>query len=566
MLTNVSSQPLTVNSISATGSGFNEKDDCPGRLHAGESCTISTTFDPRLDGPGAGSLVIDPKDPIGPQTFRLTGTGVGILHNVVILHYDYLQAADHTHDPEVVAPGAIQELVRAFARHGIALIIDPQHTAIPESAVSPIYPPTVVLGNGNCGDKPGFVNFYSVKSAYYHAKRPRTHYVIFSHFITDASTCDPTVFSGFAELPGQNFVIAMTQLTFVGAPASLQKFIVASDVMHELGHNLGLHHGGGFGIFGDDTNFKPNYLSVMNYNHVFVGIPEADAPGSTKLRSCNHDRDCDGGSCIDVGDPGATTKACLRLDYSTQLLPTGGNTPGALNEADLNEIAGLGSGTPDMFFFTDGQCNFHLDPSTGPIDWDGDGSPTNQHAAVHVISDGACPSNFFTTLPGFNDWEALSGNLDASEAENEANSGAPRPVAVEMDLETIRQKHLLYPPRPAEIVVHPGCGLPSAPIAPGQPGTLIITIPGTGSLDVNQVDVSSLNLHGLKPLSATMVDVNGDGRLDLVLTFDTAQLHLGLQKKEIRLGGWLKNSQRFAATAPVNIVNDTSTQPAECRR
>ena len=30
--------------------------------------------------------------------------------------------------------------------------------------------------------------------------------------------------------------------------------------MHELGHNLGLRHGGG-----DDTRCKPNYLSIMSY-------------------------------------------------------------------------------------------------------------------------------------------------------------------------------------------------------------------------------------------------------------------------------------------------------------
>ncbi len=571
MLTNVSSQPLTINSISTTGSGFDNKDDCPRRLHAGESCTISTTFRPTLDGPDVGSLVIDPKDPMGPQIFRLTGTGVGILHNVVILHYDYLVADNHTHDPEVVAPGAIQEVVKAFADHGIALIIDPHHTAIPESVLSPIYDPTIVLGAGNCGGKPGFVNFYDLKAAYFHSKRQRTHYVVFGHTIADTvgeGACDPSAFSGYAELPGQNFVIAMGQLVFVGAPASFQRFVVASAVMHELGHNLGLHHGGGSGVFGDDTNFKPNYLSVMNYNHIFSGIPEADAVGSANLRSCNRDRDCsgDGGSCIDLGLLDAPAKSCLRLDYSSQLLPTGGNTPGALNESDLNEVAGLGSGTSDMFFFTDGQCNFQGAPSTGPVDWDGDGSPTNEHASAHVTADLVCPTSFRLTLPGFNDWEALTGNLDATEAENQANSGAPRPVAVEMEMETLRQKHLLYPPRPAEIVVHPGCSLSSAPLAPGQPGTVTITIPGTGSLDVSQVDLSSLNLHGIKPLSATIVDANGDGPPDLVLMFDTAQLHLGPQRKEVRLTGWLKNSQRFVASAPVTIVNDMSTQPAECRK
>jgi hypothetical protein len=574
VLTNASTQPLTLNSIAVTGSGFHDKDDCPRRLHAGESCTISTTFRPIFDGPDVGSLIIDPKDPIGPQTFRLSGTGVGILHNVVILHYDYLVADDHTHDPEVVAPGAIQEVVKAFARHGITLIIDPRHTAIPESALSPSDFPTVVLGNG-CGGAPGFVNFYDLKAAYYRPrneqKSERTHYTIFGHHIATPFgdlPCAPGAFSGYAELPGQNFVIAMSELSFAGELApSLQRFIVAGAVMHELGHNLGLHHGGGFGVFGDDTNFKPNYLSVMNYNHSFVGIPEGDSVGSTQFRSCSRDLDCgDGGTCVDAGSPGATFNACLRLDYSRQLLPTAGNTPGSLNEGDLNEVAGLGSGNSDMFYFADGQCNFHIAASTGPVDWDGDGSPTNEHAAAHVRPDGFCPSNFFTALPGFNDWEALAGNLDATEAQNEANSGAPRPVALEMEMEAIRQKHLLYPPRSAEILVRPGCDLPSAPIAPGQPGTVTITIPGTGSLDAREVDLSSLNLHGLKPLSATMVDVNGDGRPDLILTFDSAQLHLSPQKKEVHLSGWLKNSQRFVANAPVTVVNDMSTQPAECQR
>lgn len=42
---------------------------------------------------------------------------------------------------------------------------------------------------------------------------------------------------------------------------------VASTVMHELGHNLGLLHGG-------DTfcNYKPNYNSILNYKFQFPGI------------------------------------------------------------------------------------------------------------------------------------------------------------------------------------------------------------------------------------------------------------------------------------------------------
>jgi hypothetical protein len=44
--------------------------------------------------------------------------------------------------------------------------------------------------------------------------------------------------------------------------------------MHELGHNLGLRHGGA-----DDTNFKPGYASVMNYAFQMSGITRGGERG-----------------------------------------------------------------------------------------------------------------------------------------------------------------------------------------------------------------------------------------------------------------------------------------------
>src|SRR5262249_43077444 len=154
------------------------------------------------------------------------------------------------------------------------------------------------------------------------------HYVIFSHY----SGCDtaahcavdghtgqcPTIGScgtarvgqtGYGEINGNNFIVSLGNFindseAFLGfvppilAPggAPIGQFSVGGTFMHELGHNLGLRHGGGVSSTSDpntctppdcedectnppEPNFKPNYLSVMNYRYQSSGIQNADAPG-----------------------------------------------------------------------------------------------------------------------------------------------------------------------------------------------------------------------------------------------------------------------------------------------
>ena len=43
-------------------------------------------------------------------------------------------------------------------------------------------------------------------------------------------------------------------------------------IMHELGHNLGLGHGGRPDNVWDYTAYKPNHFSVMNYSYQFIGM------------------------------------------------------------------------------------------------------------------------------------------------------------------------------------------------------------------------------------------------------------------------------------------------------
>ena len=74
----------------------------------------------------------------------------------------------------------------------------------------------------------------------------------------DTLVLEGTPGSGVAERPGNDLVIASG---FVQAQyATVLTDALAGTFMHELGHNLGLQHGGQDGLL-----FKPNYLSVMSY-------------------------------------------------------------------------------------------------------------------------------------------------------------------------------------------------------------------------------------------------------------------------------------------------------------
>jgi hypothetical protein len=77
--------------------------------------------------------------------------------------------------------------------------------------------------------------------------------------------------SGQAEINGDDQIVS---LYCFGSTTN-----VANTVVHELGHILGLRHGGNV-----DTNNKPNYNSVMNYRYQFPGIDtDCTLPGNGVL-------------------------------------------------------------------------------------------------------------------------------------------------------------------------------------------------------------------------------------------------------------------------------------------
>lgn len=179
------------------------------------------------------------------------------------------------------------------------------------------------------------------------------------------------VVSGTSILVGNNRNCESTatgddsQNTAVGAGAANAEVGTVRDqsgsIMHELGHALGLGHGGV-----DKTNFKPNYLSVMNYSFDPGGVPLA---------------------------AGAS-----RLDYSRSALAT-------LSKTSLSEPAGITDGT-DFTTWLDAAGKSQNGRGNAALDWDGDGAIDASNVNVNINSndDDAAKND---PLVGFDDWSNL---------------------------------------------------------------------------------------------------------------------------------------------------------------
>jgi hypothetical protein len=222
------------------------------------------------------------------------------------------------------------------------------------------------------------------------AKRWAFHYAIFAHRQSDiwnpvSFMCEDNFSSGVAEFPGNNLLV-----TIGGWPADAlaasrcdlcwpmedadqcaRRAAEAGTFMHELGHNLGLDHGGD-----DDINCKPNYLSVMSYS----------------LQLC-------------YADP------TRPLDYSPQALPD-------LDETSLDEWLGI-QGPPDRFVVygldDTGLLPSQLPRADQPVDWNGLGIDSEPVSAdINFISVWlagqlveVCPASAGESLSGFDDWSNL---------------------------------------------------------------------------------------------------------------------------------------------------------------
>ena len=230
-------------------------------------------------------------------------------------------------------------------------------------------------------------SIYDWKSEYMDLRRRNIfHYMLMANSLNANGVGSG---GGIAELPGNDIII--TQARLPSQTIQQTNFIiniVASTIMHELGHNLGLRHGGD-----ENLNDKPNYWSIMNYTYSLMGL-DANAASATAYQRWRHARGDGTPASWNLTNSPFGSPSLFIMSYSDG---TGIN----LNEGILSEAANIGRGADADAY----------------ADWNLSGTKTSGTVSRDLNGDGA-----LTILRDYNDW----GNIYYPFARSYASQNAPR--------------------------------------------------------------------------------------------------------------------------------------------
>jgi len=281
---------------------------------------------------------------------------------------------------------SLQMIVSAFAKKGINVVFDAGNS----------FSDTFSIANFNLGQGSNIVpyekcvNFdatvciqnVSDKRSIYDWKeenmdlrrRSIFHYVLMSNSeAVDGSVGDA---SGTGEINGNDIIIALGN--YIAVPTTTAQFnqlinTHALAIMHELGHNLGLRHGGN-----ENLNYKPNHYSIMNY--IYVNGLDPDPSSMTayqRWRKAKGDGTPTSG-CSLVASP-CGDKSQFIIDYSN-------GTSAPLDENALMESANIGRGS---------NANAYAD-------WDQNGILTTTAISKDLNGDG-----YKTILTDYDEWSNI---------------------------------------------------------------------------------------------------------------------------------------------------------------
>jgi len=290
----------------------------------------------------------------------------------LFIHLERLQSAN---DPGLVPQrAALDKVVQAFKGHNIHVHFDVGNLFGPALAPADYnlsgdvnferpFIKCTQLPKGLIDADKGCSNLHEYSSGGFDVRRrPIFRFALLASTQLQGGKCGPGIkcSSGHAERPGNKFLITLGQwhLSIQGARnnnklANYQ----AGTIMHELGHTLGLQHGGF-----EDTNFKPNYFSIMNYNYQLRGLPANAAgmgPTERYYYVWNHEFD----SPVPGHGTANSYRACDVPDgpcLETMIIDYSDGSGKSLDEAALDERQNIGRGA-DANAFADWNFNSRVD-------------------------------------------------------------------------------------------------------------------------------------------------------------------------------------------------------------
>lgn len=212
--------------------------------------------------------------------------------------------------------------------------------------------------DGNGVDDPSWINDR------WKNKHQVFHYVLF----VSKQTADPTS-SGISEVYGNDVMISLGN--WAGGVGSVQE--QAGTLMHEIGHNLKLNHGGQ-----DTTNCKPNYISVMSHSRQMVDL--------VPTRQVDY-------SALAIGpNPAGATVTLNEGTTSNPLLDESKGIDSYLSVRPSEQQVVFGPTTPILTL-----------TGSPTVDWDRDGDNVPNMVSRNINDLPGCGGTG-TTLTGYVDW------------------------------------------------------------------------------------------------------------------------------------------------------------------
>lgn len=303
--------------------------------------------------------------------------GARVNQKDIFIHIDYMDSTDPGIIPQ---KAALDKLVEVFGKKGFWIHFDVgdlfgtglYYYNLDNNSHRVPYNKSVTLG-----DEYGKANLYNYKNSFMALqKRQIFHYLLMgSSQNLDGSAGS----SGYAEIDGNDILITLgnweltTEETANYTASQNRNRLInyqAATIMHELGHNLGLEHGGD-----EKLNYKPNYLSIMNYMYQLDGLPKIGSEKEGDRYYWYRYADIDEYSSSSLFKKYISRKSELENSpfTSTFILDYSNGLSGNINEGSIDENIGLCRTGSNKIDFNGNGTNiesgysYNLNPSEGSI-------------------------------------------------------------------------------------------------------------------------------------------------------------------------------------------------------